>query len=33
MSIFKRLRAFEAVLRGEALPSLDQDYIRETSPA
>ncbi len=33
LSIYKRLRAFEATLRGEALPSLDQDYIRESSPA
>ncbi|WP_373503044.1 peptide antibiotic transporter SbmA [Aestuariivirga sp.] len=33
MSIYKRLRAFEATLRGEPLPSLDQDYLDNKSIA
>jgi peptide/bleomycin uptake transporter len=33
ISIYKRLRAFEATLRGEPLPSLDEDYLRKTSTA
>lgn len=33
ISIYKRLRAFEATLHGEALPSLDQDYLSGKEPA
>jgi len=33
ISIYKRLRAFEATLRGEALPSLDQEYIAQGGEA
>lgn len=33
LSIYKRLRAFEATLRGEPLPSLDRDYVEGQSPA
>ena len=29
ISIYKRLRAFESVLRGEPLPSIDQEYLAE----
>jgi peptide/bleomycin uptake transporter len=33
MSIYKRLRAFEATLRGEELPSIDRDYIEKQQTA
>ena len=33
ISIYKRLRAFEATLHGEALPQLDREFIAGQSPA
>ena len=33
LSIHKRLRAFEATLRGEPLPQLDRDYRARSQPA
>jgi peptide/bleomycin uptake transporter len=34
ISIYKRLRAFEATLDGEALPTIDQNYLdRQTEQA
>ena len=27
LSVYKRLRAFEATLHGEPLPSLDQEFV------
>jgi len=33
LSVYKRLRAFEATLYGEELPSLDQEFIEKKQPA
>jgi ABC-type long-subunit fatty acid transport system fused permease/ATPase subunit len=33
MSIYKRLRGFEATLTGQALPKLDQEYLENRTPA
>lgn len=33
LSVYKRLRAFEATLEGEALPELDQEYLAARQPA
>lgn len=33
MSVYKRLRAFEATLHGEPLPQIDQDYIENKASA
>lgn len=33
MSIYKRLRGFEATLTGQALPKLDQEYLASNTPA
>jgi peptide/bleomycin uptake transporter len=28
LSVYKRLRAFEATLEGEALPQIDQEFLK-----
>ena len=33
LSVYKRLRAFEATLHGEPLPALDQDFLAGKTPA
>ena len=32
LSIYKRLRAFEATIQGEPLPQLDQDFVEGQDP-
>jgi peptide/bleomycin uptake transporter len=33
LSVYKRLRAFEATLEGEALPDIDREFLEGKQPA